>query len=47
LVDPTSWLHRDGFGPTVEVAVAAVAFGELTTEIAERVETAKTKAKKW
>jgi hypothetical protein len=46
-LDPTSWLHLDGFVPIEEVTVAPDATGAFTIEIADNVETAKTKAKKW
>ena len=43
LLDPTSWLHLAGLDSLPETAVAAFALGAVTTEIAERLETAKTK----
>jgi hypothetical protein len=46
-LDPTSWLHLDGFVPIEEVTVAPDATGALTIEIADKVETVKTKVKTW
>jgi hypothetical protein len=43
LLDPTSWLHFAGLDSLPETAVAPEAFGDVTTEIADSVETAKTK----
>jgi hypothetical protein len=43
LLDPTSWLHFAGLDSLPETAVAPEAFGDVTTEIAESVETIKTK----
>jgi hypothetical protein len=40
-------LHLVGFGPTEEVTTAPDATGALTIEIADKVETAKTKVKTW
>jgi hypothetical protein len=46
-LDPTSWLHLDGFVPIEEVTVAPDATGALTIEIADKVETVKTKVNTW